>query len=79
MTIISTTVGKNPELLYHSLLQWTTFCQNSHHDLSIYRAWLIVSLLEKAVIHEIRLVSFLSSQETIKHSSVSVSMAIDNI
>ena len=55
------------------------FVRTLHRDPSIYKAWLIVSLLEKVVIHENRLVSFLSSQETLKHSSVSVSMVIDNI
>ena len=27
--------GKNTEVVCHSLLQWTTFCQNSPHDLSV--------------------------------------------
>ena len=40
--------GKNPEVVCHSLLQWTLFCQNSppwpiHLGWS-YTAWLIVSL-----------------------------------
>ena len=25
--------GKNSEVVFHSLLQWTTFCQTLHHDL----------------------------------------------
>ena len=40
--------GKNTEAVCHSLLQWTTFCQNSPpwpvHLGWPYRAWLIVSL-----------------------------------
>ena len=24
--------GKNAELVYHSLLQWTTLCRTLHHD-----------------------------------------------
>ena len=40
--------GKNTEVVCHSFLQWTTFCQNSP-PLPVclgwpYRAWLIVSL-----------------------------------
>ena len=40
--------GKNTEVICHSLLQWTSFCQNSppwpvHHGWP-YTAWLIVSL-----------------------------------
>jgi len=55
--------GKNTEVVCHSLLQWTTFCQNSPpwpvHLGWPYMAWLIVSFLDKAVVHVIRLVSFL--------------------
>ena len=55
--------GKNNEVVCHSLLQWTTFCQNSPpwpiHLGWPYMAWLIVSLLNKAVVHVIRMVSFL--------------------
>ena len=40
--------GKNAEMVCHSLLQWTTFCQNSPpwpiHLGWPYTAWLIVSL-----------------------------------
>ena len=40
--------SKNPEVVCHSLLQWTTFCQNSPpwpiHLGWPYMAWLIVSL-----------------------------------
>ena len=41
--------GKNTEVVYHSLLQWTTFCQNSLpwpiRLVWPYMAWLIVSLI----------------------------------
>ena len=55
--------GKNTEVVCHPLLQWTTFCQNSPPR-PIYlgwpcTAWLSFIELEKAVIHVIRLVSFL--------------------
>ena len=40
--------GKNTEVVYHSFLQWTTFCQNSPpwpvHLGWPYKAWLIASL-----------------------------------
>ena len=40
--------GKNTEVVYHSLVHWTTFCQNSPlRPICIgwpYMAWLIVSL-----------------------------------
>ena len=40
--------GRNTEVVYHFLLQWTTFCQNSPvwpvHLGQSYSAWLIVSL-----------------------------------
>ena len=55
--------GKNTEVVCHSLLQWTMFCQNSPPwPVCLgwpYTAWLIVSLSSKAVVHVIRLVSFL--------------------
>ena len=55
--------GKNPEVVCHSLLQWTTFCQSLHLDQSIWVAiqGMAHSLIEldKAVVHMIRLVSFL--------------------
>ena len=54
--------GKNTEGVCHSLLQWTTFCQSLHLDLS----WVALqgtahSLIEldKAVVHVISLISFL--------------------
>ena len=47
----------------HALLQWTTFCQNSPpwsiHLGWPYTAWLSFIELDKAVVHMIRLVSFL--------------------
>ena len=40
--------GKNTEVVCYTLLQWTSFCQNSppwlHHLWWPYKAWLIVSL-----------------------------------
>ena len=39
--------GKNTEVVCHSLLQWTTFCQNSPWPICLgwpYTAWLILSL-----------------------------------
>ena len=55
--------GKNTEVVCHSLLQWTTFCQTSppwparlgwpHTD------WLRFTDLDKAVVHVIRLASVL--------------------
>ena len=41
--------GKNTEMVCHSLLQWTTFCQNCYSFIE----------LDNAVVHVIRLVSFL--------------------
>ena len=55
--------GKNTEVVCHSLLQWTTFCQNSSpRPVRLgwpYMAWLSFIELDKAVVHVIRLVSFL--------------------
>ena len=55
--------GKNTEMLCHSLLQQTTFCQNSPwwpvHLGWPYVAWLSFTELHKAVVHVIRLVCFL--------------------
>ena len=55
--------GKNAGVFCQSLLQLTTFCQNSPPwPVCLgwsYRACLIVSLLDKAVTHVISLVSFL--------------------
>ena len=55
--------GKNTEGVCHSLLQWTTFCQNFppwHIHLGWpYMAWLSFIELDKVVVHAIRLVHFL--------------------
>ena len=55
--------GKNAELVWHSIFQWTTFCQNSppwpFYLGWSYTAWLSFIELDKAVIHVINLVSFL--------------------
>ena len=54
---------KNTEVVCPSLLQWTTFCQNCPpspiHLGWPYMAWLSFIELDKAVVHVIRLVSFL--------------------
>ena len=55
--------GQNTEVVCHFLLQWTTFCQTSppwpaHHGWP-HMAWLSFTELEKAVVHVIRLTSFL--------------------
>ena len=55
--------GKNTEVVCHSLLQWTTFCQTSppwHVHLGWpHTAWLSFIELDKAVVHVIRLASCL--------------------
>jgi len=55
--------GKNTEVVCHSLLQWTTFCQISPpwpiHCGWPYKAWLSFIELDKAVVHVIRLARFL--------------------
>ena len=55
--------GKNTEVVCHSLLQWATFCHNSPpwpiHLGWLYTAWLSFIELDKAVVHLIRLASFL--------------------
>ena len=55
--------GKKTEVVCHSLLQWTTFCQNSPTWPVLlgwpYMAWISFTELDKAVVHVIRLVSFL--------------------
>ena len=55
--------GKNTEVVCHSLLQWTTFCQTSPpwpaHLGWPHMAWLRFIELDKAVVHVIRLTSFL--------------------
>ena len=54
---------KNTEVVCHSLLQWTTFCQTSspwpNHFEWPHRAWLSFIELDKAVVHVIRLASCL--------------------
>ena len=55
--------GKNTEVVYHSLLQWTTFCQTSPPWPArpgwSYMACCSFTELDKAVVHVIRLASFL--------------------
>ena len=55
--------GRNTEVVCHSLLQWTTFCQNSPPwPIRLgwpYMAWLSFTELDKTVVHVIRLASFL--------------------
>ena len=55
--------GKNTEGVCHSLLQWTTFCQSSPPwPVCLgwpHMAWLSFIELDKAVVHVIRLASFL--------------------
>ena len=55
--------GKNTEMVCHSFLQWTTFCQTSPPwPASLgwpHRAWLSYIELDKAVVRVIRLTSFL--------------------
>ena len=55
--------GKNTEVVCHSLLQWTTFCQNSPQwPVRLgwpYTAWLSFIELDKAVVRVIRLAIFL--------------------
>ena len=55
--------GKNTEVVCHSLLQWTTFCQTSPPwPIRLgwpHMAWLSFIELDKAVVHMIRLASFL--------------------
>ena len=53
--------GKNTEVVCHSLLQWTTFCQTSQPwPVCLgwpHMAWLSFIELDKAVVHVIRLAS----------------------
>ena len=62
-TVYRDSQGKNTEVVCHSLLQWTTFCQTSppwpHHPGWPHTARLSFIELEKAVVHVIRLTSFL--------------------
>ena len=55
--------GKNTDVVCHSLLQWTTFCQTSPpwpvHLGWLHMAWLSFTEIKKAVVHVIRLVSCL--------------------
>ena len=55
--------GKDTEVACHSLLQWTTFCQTSPPWSGClgwpHTAWLSFTELDKTVVHEIRLASFL--------------------
>ena len=54
--------GKNTEVVFHSLLQWTTFCQTSPWPARLgwpHMAWLSFTELDKAVVHVIQLTSFL--------------------
>ena len=55
--------GKNTEVVCHSLLQWTTFCQTSPprpiHPGWLHMAWLSFTGLDNAVVSAIRLASFL--------------------
>ena len=55
--------GKETEVVCHSLLQWTTFCQTSppwpSHLGWPHKAWLSFIELDKAVVYVIRLASFL--------------------
>ena len=55
--------GKNTEVVCHSLFQWSTFCQNSPpwsvHIGWSYTTWLSFIESDKAVVHVIRLDSFL--------------------
>ena len=55
--------GKNTEVVCNSLLQWATFCQTSPPWPAClgwpYTSWLSFTELDKAVVHVIRLTSFL--------------------
>ena len=54
--------GKSTEVICHSLLQWTTFCQTSPPWLILgwpHTAWLSFTEWDKAVVHVIRLACFL--------------------
>ena len=56
--------GKNNEVVCHSLLQWTAFCQSSLSTMTRpswvpHTAWLSFTELDKAVVHVIRLASCL--------------------
>ena len=55
--------GKNTEVFFHCLLQWTMFCQNSSPwPICLgwpYMAWRMVHWVRKPVVHVISLVGFL--------------------
>ena len=54
--------GKNTEVVCHSLLPWTTFCQTSQWYARLgwpHTAWLTFIELDKAVVHVIRLTTCL--------------------
>ena len=55
--------GRNSEVVCHSFLQWTIFCQNSPpwpiHLGWPHMAWLSFTELDKAVVHVIKLLIFL--------------------
>ena len=55
--------GKNTEVVCHSLLQWTTFCQTSPpwpaHLGWPHTSWLSFTELDRSVVHVIGLTSFL--------------------
>ena len=55
--------SKNTEVVCHSILQWTTFCQNSPPWPSClgwpHKAWLSFIEWDKAVVHVVRLASFM--------------------
>ena len=51
--------GKNTEVACHSLLQWTTWWQNSLSWVALHGMAHSFTELDKAVVHVIRLVSFL--------------------
>ena len=58
-----TAQGKNTKVVCHSLLQWTTFCQNSS-PWCVHLGWPYTELLsfielDKAVVHVISLISFM--------------------
>jgi len=63
MCVLGMVQGKNTEVVCHSLLQWTTFCQTSPpwpvHLGWPHMAWLSFIKLDKAVVHVIRLAGFL--------------------
>ena len=63
--------GKNTEVVCHSLLQWTTFCQTSPPWPTClgwsHMAWLSFTELDKAVVHVIRLASWILRKKRKRH------------